>query len=173
MEEKHAKGSPPEHGRPKGTVAALFDSMQQAEEALLELEQNGFDRETMGMAFPEGSHSPPSSPSTGREETGTRAAVFAGAPTAGFPGWTMGMAPWAFAGVGPVVVLGSLSLGRRADGPDDLRGLIMSLGLHEDVFGGLEGGFRRGQILVTVAAPDKEAIASTILDRNGGHSLRR
>lgn len=168
-----ARGANKDAGHERGIAAALFEEMDQAEAALGELEQAGFDHESVGMAFPKERRQPDDSPPPDKDAPEKRAVIMAGAPTAGFPGWTMGMAPWVFAGVGPMVVMGSLSLGRREDGPDDLRGLIMSLGLHEDVYGKLEHGFRRGGILVTVKAPGKEAIAASILDRNGGHSLRR
>lgn len=155
--------------RSTGIVAALFDEVEQAEAALGELESNGFDKGQVGMTYPQDARAPADSAQAGPDKRG----IFVGAPTAGFPGWTMGMAPWSFAGVGPMVVIGSISLARRKDGPDDLRGFIMSLGLHEDVYDRLQAGFERGAAMLTVQAAGKEAIASNILERNGGHSLPR
>lgn len=155
-----------------GRIAAVFDDMASADAAVGELEQEHFPREKIAMAFPE-SAGPPVSRKPDRPDPGPRAVATVGAPGAGHPGWTMGMAPWAFPGVGPVVVLSSMSRARRPDGPDDHRGFLMSLGLHEDVFGELETAFQRGSILVSVETSGKDPIAKNILERNGGHSLDR
>ncbi len=148
-------------------TAAVFDDLDSAGIALAELRQSGFPPDQIGMAYPENTtgHSPAAAEKRG--------AAVAGIPTAGYPGWTMGLAPFAFASVGPMVVLGSLSLARRPDGPDDLRGLISSLGLHDDVSATLQTRLGRGGVLVAVTATGKEAIARNILERNGGHSLQR
>lgn len=153
-------------------VAALFDTQADADAAVAELEREHFPRERIGLAIP--SDSRPEA-AKGREsaDPGTRTAVLTGTPGAGYPGWTMGMAPWAFPGVGPVVVFGSIARAKKPDGPDDLRTFIMSLGLHEDIYGHLESRFKGGSILVGVEAHGNEAIAKNILERNGGHALRR
>jgi hypothetical protein len=150
-------------------VAALFDDLEQAELALSELEKSGFSPDSIGMAHPRQGRTSEAG-SSGLE---SKAAILAGAPTSGYPGWTMGMTPWSFGGAGHVVVLGSLALRKRDDGPDDLRGFLRNIGLHEDDHGPVEQRFQRGGVLVTVDPGDKAAIASNILDRNGGHSLRR
>jgi|GEM_PF-5420108 len=172
MEERHPEKNQNAKNTGGKMVAVMFDDIEAAEAASSDLEANGFDRKKIGVAYPK-DRQQHTSPPPDKDAPEKRGVLFAGAPTAGFPGWTMGMAPWTFAGVGPMVVIGSLSLARQDDGPDDLRGLIMSLGLHEDVYGELEQGFQRGRILMTVDPEGRDAIASSILARNGGHSLHR
>ena len=150
-------------------TAAVFDDIDSAGTAIAELRQNGFDPHKIGMAFPDDSGS-----RFGRSNPAEkRGAFIAGFPTAALPGWTMGMAPLVFDGVGPTVVLGSLALAQGPGGPDDLRGFAKRLGLGDDAYGMLQARLSRGGILVAIDAEGKVAIARNILERNGGHSLRQ
>lgn len=152
-------------------VAALFDARDQAEIALSELERSGVPVNKIGVAFPANGgerNAPPTGAKAGKKEV-----VVPGLPSSGFPGWTMGMAPWVITGLGPMVVQGSLSLAHRKDRPDDLHSLISALGLREEAETRVQAAFERKAVLVTVEDPEKETISTHILERNGGHTLPR
>lgn len=156
--------------KPKhAAAAAVFDELDQVGNAVAELQQRGFESQSIGIAYPKDSSA---SRRSSLKTTGASPDVLlAEVATAGFPRGTMGMAPWVFGGIGPMVVLGSLLEGRQQEVPDDLRSLILSLGLDEQVCPDLENRFGRGGILVTIHGEGRDPIANNILERNGGHSL--
>lgn len=153
-------------------IAAVFDERDQAEMALGDLERNGFPSSKISLAFPANGNRKPARRGAARKKQ--RAVLVPAAPTTGFPGWTMAMAPWVMTGVAPLVVQGSLSLAGRKDRPGDLDALTNALNLREEATEQLRAAFKRKSVLVTVEADDeKEVIATHILERNGGHALPR
>lgn len=169
-EHKHPPGLPPDAAHPP-VIAAVFDERDQAEMALSDLERNGFPSSKIGLAFPTNGNRKPAR--RGAARTKERAVLVPAAPTTGFPGWTMAMAPWVMTGVAPLVVQGSLSLAGRKDRPGDLHALTNALNLRDEATEKLRAAFKRKSVLVTVEAPEKEVIATHILERNGGHPLPR
>lgn len=147
-------------------VAAVFDERLQAEVALSDLERGGVPPIAIGLAFPPDERD-------NEAATGKKDRLVPALPTTGFPGWTMGMAPWTITGVGPLVVQGTLSLSHPKERPADLHHLAAALGLREEAAEKIEAAFQRRGVLVTVEAPEKEPIATHILERNGGHILPR
>lgn len=168
-EDSPGKTAPPPQARDP-VIAALFDQREQAEIALSDLERSGFPSNKIGLAFPANGKRTPRRPAARKKE---RAVLVPAAPTTGFPGWTMAMAPWVMTGVAPLVVQGSLSLAGRKDRPADLHALASSLGLREEATEQLRAAFKRKSVLVTVEAKEQEVIATHILERNGGHPLPR
>lgn len=169
-ETQHAS-DPPAGSAPHRVIAAVFDERDQAELALSDLERNGFPSSKIGLAFPTNGNRKPARRSAAPKKK--RAVLVPAAPTTGFPGWTMAMAPWVITGVAPLVVQGSLSLAGRNERPADLGALTRALNLREEATEQLRAAFKRKSVLVTVEAAEKEVIATHILERNGGHALPR
>lgn len=150
-------------------MTASFSERESAEVALNDLEQYGVPRTRTGMIIPRGSRHKTGPPTPEKQGSGDQASP--GSMGSIFPGWTTGMAPWVVSGSAPLTALGSLSLTRSRERPRDLKELAALLGLNEEGIEPLRSALHRNDIFVTVDAPEKEAIITNILERNGGRML--
>ncbi|HEU4327398.1 MAG TPA: hypothetical protein VFS21_29945 [Roseiflexaceae bacterium] len=174
------------------TIAAgLFDTHQDADQALAMLERAGFPRETISVV----ARSQDQQRSVGGAEAHTAAEdaarvdsgafAFGGAAIGGLLGLLAGLGALAIPGIGPVLAVGTLgaALGGTAGGAaiggaaGGLVGALAGRGLGEEEAHVYAEGVRRGGILITVDAdgPDRVEQAQRILHEAGAidHGTRR
>ena len=165
------------------TIAGLFQSRVQAEQAIHELKDAGFTREQIGVAMRDRNEQ-----DILIDETGASAAASAttgalgGGLLGGLVGFLVGVGALAIPGIGPVVAGGVLAttfgiaggtavagagIGAAAGG---IVGALVGMGIPEEEARYFETGFRSGGTLVTVSAGSRNMEALAILERNGADS---
>jgi uncharacterized membrane protein len=160
------------------TVTALYDDLEEAQEAIGELIERGFDRDQVSLVVTE-----PAVGTSAREEEKSAAPVtadtaegaVAGAVIGGIGGLLVGMAALAIPGIGTVVAAGAITnaivggavgagVGAVAGG---LVGALIKMGVSEESARQYAEGVRRGSTLVLVQTEDtgQSELARRVLDR--------
>jgi heat induced stress protein YflT len=162
------------------TVVGVFDSMQQAEDVVRQLERDGFSRDDVSIV----GHKDTSGRDTGADmatgsvtgASGTGSSVVAdagiGAALGGVGGLLLSFAALAIPGVGPVLAFGPLvaALGGAGIGAvaGGLIGALTEAGVPEEEAHYYAEGVRRGHVLVTVRTTEERAErAREVLDSSG------
>lgn len=164
----------------RSTVAGLFTSQTQAEQAIRDLQAAGFSGDQIGIAMRD-----QAAQSDMAENTGTKAAEGAvsgavgGGLLGGLVGLLVGLGALAIPGIGPVVAGGALAtalgvgggtaaagagIGATAGG---ILGTLVGMGIPDEEARHFESGFNAGGVLVTVNAGANAMNALAILERNG------
>lgn len=163
------------------TVAALFQSRQDAENAINALKASGFRGDQIGVAMRDRT-------AQGEliEDTGSKAAEGAatgavgGGLLGGVVGFLVGIGALAIPGIGPVVSAGVLSTVLGTAGATAVAGAgigaatggvvgaLVGLGIPETEARYFETGFRQGGVLLTVKASSDITRAVEILQQFGG-----
>lgn len=162
------------------TVSRLFDSYEQARQAVTDLEGAGIPASDISIVANnvDKSHDRDGDGVDDRAE-GAGAGAGVGATLGGAAGLLTGLGILAIPGVGPVVAAGwlaSTALGALAGGAaGGVIGALTQAGVDEEDAHVYAEGVRRGGTLVTVRADEDIALrADAILDRSGvGASARR
>src|SRR5262245_57441864 len=148
-------------------VVGVFEDRTQADAAVQDLKQAGFDDERVGYAIktPDGGHV------VDQKKLG-RQGFAAGALLGGLAG---AAAAIVIPGIGPVLAGGALLslLGGAAVGgaTGGILGALAAMGIPEEEATRYEGEFQAGRILVTVRADARSDEARAILSRHGGRDV--
>jgi uncharacterized membrane protein len=159
------------------TVTALYDDLEQAQEAVGELLEQGFAREQVSVVVTEPAVGTP----PGEQEAGaplaadTTEGAVTGAVIGGLGGLLVGMAALAIPGIGTVIAAGAITnaiiggavgagVGAVAGG---LVGALIKMGVTEESARHYAEGVRRGGTLVLVQTEDtpQSEVARRVLDR--------
>lgn len=163
----------------QGPVIGVFHDREDAEQAIRELLDAGFSRDTIGVATRDRDVQ-------GRvlEETGTKSAegaaagAVSGGVLGGILGLLVGVGALAIPGIGPVIAGGALAsafgvaggtavagagIGAATGG---ILGALVGLGIPEEEARHFEQRFHEGGILVTVSAGARATEARRILERH-------
>jgi hypothetical protein len=156
-------------------LVGVFDDRSEAEQAVDDLEQAGFNQDDIGFAL---RGSDVAQGGTVTDAVGTKDDVGAatGAVTGGVVGGLLGAAAAMLVpGVGPVVASGILatSLGYAAAGVavGGILGAMTGAGLTEEEAQYYNREFFAGRAIVTVRSGDRDAEAAAILRRHGGYDM--
>lgn len=163
------------------TVVGLFDSLEEAQFAVRELQQDGFGKNDINLIAQAtsveyghyfdsaGRYASPEAPPLAETDASTGAGV--GASLGALAGLLIGLSMFALPGVGPIMVAGPLAsalLGATAGGITG--GLVTGLtdaGVPEEHAGVYTEGVRRGGTLVLVKALSQKVMRATdILNRH-------
>lgn len=167
--------------RGRQTVAALFQTRKDAENAINALKAAGFHGEQIGVAMRDRT-------AQGQliEDTGSKAAEGAatgavgGGLLGGVVGFLVGIGALAIPGIGPVISAGVLTTALGTAGATAVAGAgigaatggvvgaLVGLGIPETEARYFETGFRQGGVLVTVNASNNIVRAVDILQQFGG-----
>jgi uncharacterized protein (TIGR02271 family) len=159
----------------KGTVVGLFYERSQAERAIRDLKDSGFDESQIGLLMQDREIQRELADTTGTKvsEAATTGAI-GGGVAGGLLGLLAGVGALAIPGIGPIVAGGALAstlagagIGAAAGG---LLGALVGMGVPEEDARYFEEGVRSGGILVTVHAGTRAQQAREIL-RSWGADL--
>lgn len=157
-------------------IVSVYNDRIRAENAVQDLEQAGFNSEDVGFALrgADVNRGGTVTDAVGTKD-GTGAAV--GAVTGGVVGTLLGAtAALLIPGVGPVLAGGILasSLGYAAAGVavGGILGAMTGAGLSEEEAKYYENEFNSGRAIVTVRSGDRDAMAVSILRKNGGYDMQ-
>jgi Heat induced stress protein YflT len=160
---------------PRSTVVAVFNSRNQAESAVDELQRAGFNRDQIGVVARDAEGQARAQRKEGEDtyaEEGAVAGAAAGAGVAALVslGMTFGVIPV----IGPILAVGPLAAallsaagGAAAGG---LAGGLIGWGIPEEEAKYYEGEVKAGRYLVTVRADGRSDEAWNILHRCGGYN---
>ena len=167
---RDSRGRPRANSHEPETVAALFQSQADAEQAIHDLKLAGFPKDAIDVVLRDpGYGRGPLSAAEGvplPAETAS-AGTLGGGILGGVVGLLAGVGALALPGVGPVIAGGALAtsltgagLGAAAGG---ILGALIGLGIPEATARYFEEGLRRGSVLVTVDAGTRLEAARDIL----------
>jgi uncharacterized protein (TIGR02271 family) len=149
------------------TIVGLFDNFSQAESAVRDLEQAGYDRSDVSIVANESTRTSARSGAATTTDNDTSAAEGAGTGaviggvTGGAAGLIASLTGLAIPGIGPVLALGPLMAALTGAGvgavAGGLIGALTSAGVPESHAEYYAEGVRRGGTLVTVSARDEDA----------------
>ena len=164
----------PERTQP--VLVAAFEDRSHAEEAVDELEQEGFSADQVGLVI-RGSDAVRGGMITDAEATKDGAGAAAGAVTGAGLGAILGTAAgFLIPGVGPVLVAGvfALAFGGALAGAavGGIFGALTGLGVSEAEARYYEKAFNAGHAIVAVKAGDRASEAAGILRKHGGYDLQ-
>jgi len=165
----------------RGAVVALFDSRDEAERAIRDLQEAGFSRDAIGVVLRERD-------AEGRLLDATASGAAEGAATGaatggvlgGLLGLLVGAGALALPGIGPVVAGGVLAsvLGTAAGtalagagigaATGGLLGALAGMGIPNEDAERFERGVREGGVLLVVHPDERVGDARDLLERNGG-----
>lgn len=181
---------------PTGTVVGVFNEGHSAEQAVKDLQDNGFTQDQIGYAVRNLATSPDAS--TIADNTGTatspatadtvathtteehRGGTREGLVMGGITGISFGSIVGAAAalllpGIGPVIaggILGAALAGAVAGAATGgIAGALLHWGFSQEEVDYYHGQFQAGRTLVTVHAGARRQEAQEILSRNGGYNL--
>ena len=145
------------------TIVGLFDNFAQAEAAVRDLEQAGYDKGDVSVVANEstrtGVATTTDNDTSAAEGAGTGAVI--GGVTGGAAGLIASLTALAIPGIGPVLALGPLMAALTGAGvgavAGGLIGALTSAGVPESHADYYAEGVRRGGTLVTVSARDEDA----------------
>lgn len=159
------------------TVVGLFDTMEEANQAALELEQSGISRSNVSViAANEAGKYADYSSGTGEVGKGVAGGAGAGAAVGGGLGLLTGLTALAIPGFGPVIAAGPIAAALTGAGigaaTGGLIGGLSKAGVSEDDARDYEEAVRRGGVLLTVrTTKELSDDAADILDDNGAHDI--
>jgi len=155
-------------------VVGVFSDRTEAEDAIHELKQRGFDDDQIGIAARDAKH--PEGTVNRADDSDAGGSAASGAIGGGVLGGILGaLAAGMIPGVGPVIaggllagVLGGAAVGAAAGG---LLGALTGMGVPEEDARYYDEEFKGGRTLVTVKADDRYDEARAILHSHGGHDV--
>lgn len=153
------------------TVSALYDEAGDANQAVRDLVDNGFERDRISMVASDAAGNYVEYHGTSiPDEDGLEGAV-AGALLGGLGGLVVGLAALAVPGVGPVLAVGPLASAIAGAGvgavTGSLIGALIDLGIEETAAEYYAEGVRRGGTLVTVQVePEQTELALALLSHH-------
>jgi len=150
-------------------VAGLFEGTAQAEEAIKELQNAGFERDRISVIANE---PPGENPAAEHHHNGAVSGAGAGAVIGGIAGLVAGLGALAIPGIGPIIAagplamaLGSAGVGAAAGG---MIGALTGMNIPESDAEYYAEGIRSGRTLVVVETDDEHAErARGIMDARG------
>jgi Heat induced stress protein YflT domain len=163
------------------TVAGVFNSEREAEQALSALKDAGFTPDQVSVVAKDTRGTQQMverSDMAGAETTGATAGAFLGGLTGGVAGWLIGIGALAIPGIGPIVAAGALAttLGGAAVGAvaGGLLGALVGAGIPEDDARTYETHVKEGRILITTQANSSAQAqeARDAFDRYDGSEVR-
>jgi hypothetical protein len=157
------------------TVVGVFDTRDQAEQAIADLHAAGFTRDQLGVAA-RGERMAEDAVERSDERMDDRAGTVGGAVTGGVAGGIIGaVLAGLIPGVGPVIAAGALAgvLGGVVTGAavGGLVGALMDMGVTEEEAQHYEREFRSGRTIVTVRPDGRHDEATAILRRHGSRDV--
>lgn len=163
------------------TVAALFRTREDAENAINALKANGLRGEQIGIAMRDRTAQGELVKETGSKAAeGAATGAVGGGLLGGIVGFLVGVGALAIPGIGPVVSAGVLTtalgtagatavagagIGAAAGG---IVGALVGLGIPEEEARYFDTGFRKGGVLVTVETGNRTMDVVRILQQYGG-----
>lgn len=155
----------------RNTLVCVFDSRDQVERAIDELERLGFREDQIGFVM-RGEHEPVSAAHTVETGKGAGEGAVEGAVAGGVLGGILGAAAaLLLPGIGPVVAggvlataLGGAAVGAAAGG---ILGALTSMGVPEEEARFYESEFQAGRAILTVHAGERWQEAADVLNRYG------
>jgi hypothetical protein len=163
------------------TVAGVFQSPSDAEQALNALKEAGFTPEQVSVVAKDTRETQSMverSDMAGAETSGAATGAGLGALLGGAAGWLVGIGALAIPGIGPIVAAGALAttLGGAAVGAvaGGLIGALVGAGIPEDDARSYETHVSAGRILITAQATSAQQAqdARDAFDRYGGADVR-
>ncbi|HVT88972.1 MAG TPA: hypothetical protein VHD56_08980 [Tepidisphaeraceae bacterium] len=156
-------------------VVAVFDDRYQADLAVHDLEEAGFDHDHVGLVI-RGSDATQGGMITDAVATKDARGAAIGAVTGAVAGGILGALAWVLLpGVGPVLaggffagLAGGAGAGTAIGG---ILGAMTGLGISEDEARYYEERFHEGKAIVAVRAGNRVAEAEGILLRHGGYNM--
>jgi uncharacterized protein (TIGR02271 family) len=156
----------------EGTVVGLFHERRQAELAIRELKQEGFEDNQIGILMQDRESQKDLADSTGTKVSGAATSgAIGGGVAGGILGLLAGVGALAIPGVGPIIAGGALAstlagagIGAAAGG---ILGALVGMGVPEEDAQYFETQLKSGGILVTVDAPSRRDEARQILRSSG------
>jgi hypothetical protein len=138
------------------TIVAVFQEMTEAEQAVQELVDCGFSRESISIV----AHGGKCGPAVGSVPTLTSGtSLGAAAAVGGLGGFAVGMVALAIPGIGPILAAGPIAAELVAGGVGSVAGGVISwlkqMGVPDNDAGSLCEALRRGGIILTVESPDE------------------
>ncbi|CAN5619235.1 hypothetical protein BH10PLA1_BH10PLA1_13240 [soil metagenome] len=159
--------------RNQPTLVGVFPSRNEAEIAIDELKQAGFDKADVGFAI---RGEEPGGMITDSALTKDAEGAKEGMITGGLAGGIIGaMAAMVIPGAGPVLAAGvltsALGFGAAGMATGGILGAMMGLGVSEEEAKVYEQEFKAGRAIVTVHAGGRELEAASILRRHGAYNV--
>lgn len=160
------------------TVAGMFETRAEAEDAIHRLQAAGFSRDAIGVAMRDTSESSDLATATGSNDLsaeGATAGLVSGAAVGALVGIALVGSTVLLPGIGTVLIGGPIAAGLTGAGigaaSGGLIGGLVGAGIPEDEAGEYQTRIERGHILVTVQAGDAEvATARRILVEEGART---
>jgi len=159
------------------TVVGVFQDRAQAERAIDELLQAGFEDDQIGLVGPDGKQK---KVGRGKKAQGSHAGegavagALAGVGIGGLVG--LGVLAGVIPAIGPAIAAGTLGtiLANAAGGAAiaSVAGALIGLGIPEEEAHYYESELKAGRYLVTVQGKRRTSEAVTILRRNGGYDMK-
>ncbi|MBC8118291.1 MAG: hypothetical protein H7X75_01775 [Burkholderiaceae bacterium] len=165
------------------TIVGSFDSFNEAQEVLRELQQLGFSRDDISViannatgqyssTYASEGHAADTPSAVSDTGAGTATGAAAGGVLGGAAGLVVGLMGLAIPGIGPIVAAGPIAAALAGAGvgavAGGLIGGLTGVGVSEDDASYYAESVRRGGALVTVRADDERADAAASLMRNHG-----
>jgi len=149
------------------TITGFFSSRDQAERAVRELRNKGFDKEISVLAKGEG---PRTSNFTGGDSVTDGAT--GGAALGGLAGLALGAGALAIPGFGPLIAAGPIAAMVSGAATGGIAGGLADYGIPADKGREFEGRIKQGKIMVSVRADDnRSADAAQGLRQAGGENV--
>jgi hypothetical protein len=157
------------------TIVGSFDSFEEAQDVLRDLQQRGFSRDDISVIANNvtGKYTGPSAGTTISEVgAGSATGAAAGGVIGGAAGLVVGLMGLAIPGIGPIVAAGPIAAALAGAGvgavAGGLIGGLTGVGVSEDDASYYAESVRRGGALVTVRADDSRADEAASVMRNHG-----
>jgi len=154
-----------------GTVVGLFETRDQAQQAVEALTRANFQRENISIVMRDRDEATALADDAGVGGSAAAGAV-GGGLLGGIAGLLVGLGALAIPGIGPIIAAGplvaALTGGAIGAATGGLLGALVDAGVPEEEARVYQTGVERGGILVSVNAPNnREAEARSILQQNG------
>ena len=156
------------------TVVGIFETPQNAQQAVMELKAMGFTQDEIGVLSRNKSGDVVGKNTAGDPSNVAEGAAAGAAAGAGIGAlWGLGVLAGVIPGIGPAIVGGTLGIllssaaaGAAAAG---IAGALMGAGVPEDEAAFFEEEFKRGRTLITVRAGKRAEASQQLIQRHGGH----
>lgn len=137
------------------TITGFFSSQDQAEKAVRELRNKGFDQEISVLAKGQGGEGPATSNFTGGDSVTDGAT--SGAAIGGLAGLALSAGALAIPGFGPLVAAGPIAAMLSGAATGGVAGGLADYGIPADKGREYEDRIKQGKIMVAVKADDSKA----------------
>lgn len=157
------------------TIVGSFDSFEEAQDVLRDLQQRGYSRDDISVIANNATgkySSAPAGPTISDVGAGSATGAAAGGVLGGAAGLVVGLMGLAIPGIGPIVAAGPIAAALAGAGvgavAGGLIGGLTGVGVSEDDASYYAESVRRGGALVTVRADDSRADEAASVMRNHG-----